>query len=78
MLREALQCMGRADLIGNGKKHLVPSWQPAGTGRQGGEGNRTGRKHGTQSFFTTHAGQGRRPVSTSKTGRVRARHVPST
>ena len=23
--------MGRADLIGNGKKHLVPAWQPAGT-----------------------------------------------
>jgi hypothetical protein len=20
--------MGRADLIGNGKKHLVPAWQP--------------------------------------------------
>ncbi|NKD54445.1 MULTISPECIES: YgiQ family radical SAM protein [unclassified Haematospirillum] len=77
MLREALQRMGRADLIGNGKKHLVPSWQPAGTGRQGGEGKRTGRKHGTQSFFTTHAGQGRRPANASKTGRVRARHVPS-
>jgi hypothetical protein len=25
--------MGRADLIGNGKRHLVPAWQPAGTGR---------------------------------------------
>ncbi|MES9875891.1 MAG: YgiQ family radical SAM protein [Candidatus Sedimenticola sp. PURPLELP] len=32
LLRDALQKMGRADLIGNGKKHLVPSWQPAGTG----------------------------------------------
>lgn len=28
MLREALQKMGRADLIGNGKQHLVPAWQP--------------------------------------------------
>ncbi len=28
LLREALQRMGRADLIGNGKKHLVPAWQP--------------------------------------------------
>lgn len=27
-LREALRRMGRADLIGNGKHHLVPSWQP--------------------------------------------------
>jgi uncharacterized radical SAM protein YgiQ len=33
MLREALQRMGRADLIGGGKTQLVPSWQPAGTGR---------------------------------------------
>ena len=33
LLREALQHMGRADLIGNGKKHLIPSFQPAGTGR---------------------------------------------
>ena len=29
LLREALKRMGRADLIGNGKKHLVPTWQPA-------------------------------------------------
>ncbi len=28
MLRDALKLMGRADLIGNGKKHLVPAWQP--------------------------------------------------
>jgi hypothetical protein len=32
LLREALRAMGRADLIGNGKKHLVPSFQPPGTG----------------------------------------------
>ena len=32
LLREALKAMGRADLIGNGKKHLIPDWQPAGTG----------------------------------------------
>jgi len=32
MLREALKAMGRTDLIGNGKRHLVPAWQPAGTG----------------------------------------------
>jgi hypothetical protein len=25
--------MGREDLIGNGKRHLVPSYQPKGTGR---------------------------------------------
>ncbi len=32
LLRDALRAMGRADLIGNGKKQLVPAWQPAGTG----------------------------------------------
>jgi len=33
LLREALKAMGRADLIGNGKRHLVPAFQPAGTGK---------------------------------------------
>jgi uncharacterized radical SAM protein YgiQ len=28
VLREALKSMGRADLIGNGKHHLIPTWQP--------------------------------------------------
>jgi len=28
LLREALKTMGRADLIGNGKHHLIPTWQP--------------------------------------------------
>ena len=32
LLREALKEMGRADLIGNGKRQLIPAWQPAGTG----------------------------------------------
>jgi uncharacterized radical SAM protein YgiQ len=41
MLRAALKRMGRADLIGNGKQHLVPSWQPAGTG---------GRPEGARSY----------------------------
>jgi uncharacterized radical SAM protein YgiQ len=31
LLREALKDMGRSDLIGNGKLHLVPSFQPKGT-----------------------------------------------
>ncbi len=32
LLREALKSMGRSDLIGNGKHHLIPSWQPLAEG----------------------------------------------
>ena len=35
LLRDALKRMGRTDLIGNGKRHLVPAWQP---GRGNGSG----------------------------------------
>jgi len=42
LLREALKEMGREDLIGNSKKHLIPLYQPAGTGKQP-EGTRTPR-----------------------------------
>ncbi|GAB2182588.1 YgiQ family radical SAM protein [Denitratisoma sp. agr-D3] len=49
LLREALKDMGRSDLIGNGKKHLIPAWQPEGAGKsrfgQGRQANdgKTGR-----------------------------------
>ena len=56
LLRDALKRMGRAELIGNGKRHLIPTWQPAGTGSTGGEGVRAGRKHGVQHFLTQHTG----------------------
>ncbi len=32
VLREALKRMGRADLIGNGRHHLIPAYQPVGPG----------------------------------------------
>ncbi len=32
LLRQALKEMGRADLIGNSKRHLIPTYQPVGTG----------------------------------------------
>jgi len=32
LLRDALKAMGRADLIGNGKHHLIPTFQPATDG----------------------------------------------
>jgi uncharacterized radical SAM protein YgiQ len=51
-LREALRRMGRADLIGPGKRCLVPAWQPAGTGEE-----REGRRpQGGKPFRTQHTG----------------------
>ena len=66
-LREALKRMGRSDLIGPGKRHLIPAWQPRGTGSKSGEGRRFGQKKGYQTFVTTHAGKGRRrPLNDEK------------
>ena len=52
VLREALKRMGRADLIGNGKQHLIPAYQPVGTGV------RSGAKRGAPAlpFRTQHTG----------------------
>ncbi|MCU0735385.1 MAG: DUF3362 domain-containing protein, partial [Methylotetracoccus sp.] len=52
-LRDALKRMGRADLIGNGKHHLIPAWQPvAGSRREA-----TVREQSAgSSFRTTHTG----------------------
>ncbi|WP_038050936.1 YgiQ family radical SAM protein [Thioalkalivibrio sp. ALJ1] len=80
LLRDALQRMGRADLIGNGKHHLVPTWQPAGTGQSaarpaaGGRITRGGKalKKRGQTFQTQHSGveaaarPGGKPVSSGK------------
>ena len=63
VLREALRRMGRADLIGNGKHQLVPSYQPAGTGDRA-EGQRGGSVH--RPFRTQHTGLPRTPTSIPK------------
>ena len=63
MLREALRRMGRADLIGPSKHHLIPAWQPIGTGTTP-EGKRKSAKTSrakqspqqTQPFRTQHTG----------------------
>ena len=61
LLRDALRRMGREDLIGNGKHHLVPSFQPPGTGdapegrrrpRHAKTGPRSPKRH--QRFATQH------------------------
>ncbi len=52
LLRETLKRMGRADLIGSGKHQLVPAFQPAGTGKTGGEGRRMPRTARATKFLT--------------------------
>jgi uncharacterized radical SAM protein YgiQ len=51
MLRAALKRMNREDLIGNGKHHLVPRFQPKGTGKAP-EGRRAGPR--AKPFRTQH------------------------
>ncbi len=63
VLRDALRRMGRAELIGNSKRHLVPAYQPVGTGKQP-EGARRPNKY--QSFRTQHTGLPPVPVATDK------------
>jgi len=67
LLREALKKMGRADLIGNGKQHLVPTWQPEGTA--GGHGARKPVKKRAQS----RTGKVQRKATTSRQSRQRGR-----
>ena len=73
MLRAALKRMGREDLIGNGKRHLVPSYQPAGTGDSA-EGRRGAGN--ARPFRTTHSRAERNDVP----GRAprKAKPVPRT
>jgi uncharacterized radical SAM protein YgiQ len=63
VIRDALRRMGRADLIGSSRRHLVPAYQPVGTGKQP-EGARRPNKY--QSFRTQHTGLPPGPVDTDK------------
>jgi uncharacterized radical SAM protein YgiQ len=56
VLREALRRMGRADLIGNNRRHLVPAYQLPGTG-----GAPEGRRDAARPFRTQHIGLPRAP-----------------
>jgi uncharacterized radical SAM protein YgiQ len=71
VLREALRRMGRADLIGNGKQHLVPTYQPIGTG-QSHEGKRKPKAAAggkpAQPFRTQHTGLPKVPASPRRPG----------
>jgi uncharacterized radical SAM protein YgiQ len=76
VLRDALKRMGRADLIGNGRHHLIPAYQPVGPKVRGG----AMRPAPALPFRTQHTGlpksgraHGGKPVAGAGAGRRRGR-----
>lgn len=70
LLREALKELGRADLIGNGKRHLIPSFQPRGTFDK----NECTKKHRAKPFVTKHTGEHQAVKKKSKKKRAFKKH----
>ena len=69
LLRDALKAMGRADLIGNGKQHLIPRFQPLNT-----EGYTSSRRKNSTSASakTSPVTQGRVKAGAASSGPVKA------
>jgi uncharacterized radical SAM protein YgiQ len=69
LLRDALKAMGRADLIGNGKQHLIPRFQPLNT-----EGYTSSRRKNSTSASakTSPVTQGRVKTGAASRGPVKA------
>ena len=63
LLRDALKTMGRSDLIGNGKHHLIPSFQPQTQGAyvSARRKNSTPRPDAPGQLLTQHTGLPPRP-----------------
>jgi uncharacterized radical SAM protein YgiQ len=59
VLREALKRMGRSDLIGNGKHHLIPAYQPVGSAARGNPGRPAALPFRTQHTGLPQSGRGR-------------------
>jgi uncharacterized radical SAM protein YgiQ len=68
LLRDALKRMGRADLIGNGKHHLIPAYQPVGAARPSQARPGQARPVQARPFRTQHTGL---PKSGRNTRRTR-------
>ncbi|EZQ19157.1 hypothetical protein CF98_01405 [Halopseudomonas bauzanensis] len=72
MLREALKEMGRADLIGNSKQHLIPTFQPAIEGGYHSARRKQSTKPGTPKagqLLTQHTGLPPRETGAGKSKR---------
>ena len=74
LLREALKDMGRADLIGNGKHHLIPTYQPSGDGGYQSARRKNSTQAGTKTSVVTQgrvkSGSGAPPA-----GRILTQHT---
>ncbi|MGR4871682.1 YgiQ family radical SAM protein [Variovorax sp. LARHSF232] len=70
LLREALKSMGRADLIGNGKHHLIPSWQPLTDGSY-----QSARRKNSSAAASTVATAAKRPGTPPPKGRLLTQHT---
>ncbi len=85
LLREALKAMGHAELIGNGKQHLVPTWQPLTDSRRPGAGRTNAaappakapgaRAPARGAALTQHTGLPPRAVGAAVRGPARARRT---
>ena len=69
LLREALKSMGRADLIGNGKHHLIPTWQPLT------DGSYTSARKKNSSVSATPERVKASPVNSPVKGRLLTQHT---
>lgn len=66
LLRKALKRMGRADLIGNGRRHLVPAWQPEVSQTKNKE-KQAQVEPRTKTFRTQHTAFAKTSTATNKT-----------
>ena len=69
LLREALKTMGRADLIGNGKHHLIPTFQPLVDGAY----QSARRKNSTVASKTSASTPAKSPVNKTVNAPVKGR-----
>ncbi len=71
LLRETLKAMGRADLIGNGRQHLIPTFQPLTDGAY-----QSARKKNSTAALSTAAGAHKgAPSRTPIKGRLLTQHT---
>ncbi len=71
LLREALKRMGRADLIGNGKQHLIPRYDPIDGGNGGQGRSRRGKILTRHTGLPPQAGATKRQQGKSRKGKRR-------